>query len=145
VIRRSISLPRVSPTTGDDRVPNRAPFSQDVPVRLKALARRVGRLGLGGRFDPEHAFLEREEVVQALLGLARELERVEPKPPARPAPAAIPSDRTRRLAALLAGRQREIDRLRILLAQAVRPSRRRRRAVPDAQLSLPLPEAPHER
>ena len=137
----------MSPPHGGARVPsagaaNRSAAGTDVRIRLQGLARRVRRLGLNGRFDPERAYMEREEVAHALFGLARELERSTTAPPAQLSSAAIPPDRTRRLEALLAGRQREIDRLRALLARAVRLSRRRRRAVSDAQLSLPVSETP---
>ena len=43
------------------------------PDKLRALARRVERLGTVGRFDPESVLLEKASVAHALRVLAREL------------------------------------------------------------------------
>jgi hypothetical protein len=51
----------------------------------------------------------------------------------------------RRFAAALAARASEVASLRALLAQAVRPGRRRRRLASEVQLMLPLSEAVDER
>jgi hypothetical protein len=110
--------------------------------RLRALAGRVRRLGLAGRFDPESAYAEREEVARALHRLSRELERAAagPQPLSRPwRSAATPAPE--RLLALLASRTRELDRLRALLAEVVRPPRRRRARPSPDQLALDLSEA----
>jgi hypothetical protein len=84
---------------------------------LRALAGRVRRLGLTGRFDPEAAFIERDELARALHRLADGLERrAGQQPAAAPAPtprAALP----RRFAAVLATKAIEIASLRALLAQ----------------------------
>jgi hypothetical protein len=112
---------------------------------LRALAGRVRRLGLTGRFDPEAAFIERDELARALHRLADGLERrAGQQPAAAPAPtprAALP----RRFAAVLAAKAIEIASLRALLAQAVRPGRRRRRSASEAQLMLPLVEVANDR
>jgi hypothetical protein len=132
--------------------PTRAPSPSDVSMaamatsvssELRVLAGRVRRVGLNGRFDPEAAFIERDELTRALHGLAGRLERRAGQQPAAPAStsrAMMP----RRFAAVLAAKASEIASLRALLAQAVRP-RRRRRSACDAQLMLPLSEAADDR
>jgi hypothetical protein len=111
--------------------------------QLRALAGRVRRVGLNGRFDPEAAFIERDELAHALRRLADRLERLA-DPVAAPASTArglLP----RRVAAVLAAKTREVANLRVLLAQAVRPGRRRRHPASAAQLMLPLSEAADDR
>lgn len=115
---------------------------------LRGLAARVRRLGLAGRFDPETAYAEREEVAQALRRLAREVERLQEARPTTGVVVATPPRPVlspERLAALLAAKRGEIDRLQRLLAEAARPRRRRRRPSPPHQLSLDLPETCHVR
>jgi hypothetical protein len=51
----------------------------------------------------------------------------------------------RRFAAVLAAKASEIASLRALLAQAMRPGRRRRRSASESQLMLPLSEGANER
>jgi len=104
------------------------------------MAARVRRLGLAGRFDPEAAYIEREEIAQALLRLALEADRADGSR-ATHAPRALAERDThavRRLHALLAARKAEAERLQALLAQAARPVRRRRRALGEDQLPLPF-------
>ena len=117
----------------------------DAPERLRAAARRIARLGLGGRMDPETAFIEREAVAQLVLGVAHDLERSakagQRASPVLPDPAVL---RCRRLEAMLVRQTREAMRLHRLLTQATRPKRRVRRHPVDAQLPLPLPETSHE-
>lgn len=118
----------------------------DAPERLRALARRITRLGLGGRLDPETAFIEREDVAQLVLGVARDLERSTTA--TQRSSAALPdaaAQRCRRLEAMLARQTREAMRLHRLLAQTSRPRRRARRRRANTQLPLPLPETNHER
>ena len=113
--------------------------------QLRALASRVRRMGLNGRFDPEAAFIERDELAHALLRLADRLERDAGQ---LPAAAATSTSRTllpKRFAAVLAAKASEIRSMRILLAQAVRPGRCRRRAAPEAQLMLPFSETANDR
>jgi hypothetical protein len=118
----------------------------DAPQRLRAAARRIARLGLGGRLDPEAAFIEREGVAHLVLGVARDLERtIAVGQRAGPAPSDAELLRCRRLEALLARQTREAMRLHGLLAQATRPKPRVRRHPANAQLPLPLPETSHER
>jgi hypothetical protein len=110
-------------------------------ARLRALAARVRRLGLAGRFDPETVYVERDAIARALQRLAAEAEgaagaRPPPLPAAPPPP--VDAVAVRRLSALLAARKAEAERLQALLAQAVRPVRRRRRALGEGQLLLPL-------
>ena len=113
--------------------------------QLRTLARRVRRVGLNGRFDPEAAFIERDELAHALLRLADSLEHGVGQPPAA-VPASISrAVLPRRFAAALAARASEVACLRALLAQAVRPGRRRRRLASEVQLMLPLSEAVDER
>jgi hypothetical protein len=95
-------------------------------------------VGLAGRFDPEAAFIERDELAHELRRLADRLEHV-----------AAPASTTRtvlpeRVAASLAAKASEIERLRALLAQAVQPRRRRCRSASEAQLTLPLSEAAND-
>jgi hypothetical protein len=104
----------------------------------------VRRLGLAGRFDPETAYVERDEIARALQRLAAEAEgaagaRPPPAPAAPPPP--VDAAAVRRLSALLAAKNEEAGHLRALLAQAVRPARRPRQALAPAQLPLPLLEA----
>ena len=110
-------------------------------ARLRALAARVRRLGLAGRFDPETACVERDEIARALQRLAAEAEgaagaRPPPLPAAPPPP--VDAVAVRRLGALLAAKSEEAGHLRALLARAVRPARRRRRTLGEGQLLLPL-------
>ena len=118
----------------------------EAPERLRVLAYRIARLGLGGRMDPEAAFIEREDVVQLVLGVARDLERSakagQRASRAVPDPAIL---RCRRLEAMLTRQTREAMRLHRLLAETNRPKRRVRRHPANAQLPLPLPETSHER
>jgi hypothetical protein len=112
--------------------------------QLRALATRVRRVGLNGRFDPEAAFIERDELAHALLRLADGLERNGQLPTA----ATTSTSQTllqKRFAALLAAKASEIRSMRILLAQAVRPRPCRRRKVPEAQLMLPFSETANDR
>jgi hypothetical protein len=119
-------------------------MARSAAAQLRALANRVRRVGLNGRLDPEAAFIERDELAHALRRLADGLERqADQKPAAVPAStsqAVVP----RRFAAMLAAKASEIASLRALLAQAVRP-RRRRPSACAAQLMLPLPEATNDR
>ena len=118
----------------------------DAPERLRALARRITRLGLAGRLDPEAAFIEREDVAQLVLGVARDLERSTTA--TQRSSAALPdaaAQRCRRLEAMLARQTREVMRLHRLLAQTSRPRRRARQRPANTQLPLPLPETKHER
>jgi hypothetical protein len=111
--------------------------------QLRALASRVRRIGLSGRFDPEAAFIERDELAHALRRLADSIEHGVGRPSAVTAStsrALLP----RRFAAVLAAKASEIASLRALLAEAVRPGRRRRRVASETQLMLPLPEAANE-
>jgi hypothetical protein len=124
--------------------PDRGGPVPDIPAHLRVLASRVVRLGLAGRFDPESAYAEREEVSYALQQLARELERPQEPPPV--ARAVMPATARaalvpERLLALLAAKTREISHLQALLAQAAQPQRRRQRQHPaQRQLTLDLPE-----
>jgi hypothetical protein len=118
-------------------------MATSVSFELRVLARRVGRVGLNGRFDPEAAFIERDELAHALCRLANRLERLAD-------PVAAPASTTRgvlprRVAAVLAAKAREVANLRALLAQAVRPGRRRRRSASEVQLMLLLSEAGNDR
>jgi hypothetical protein len=110
-------------------------------ARLRALAARVRRLGLAGRFDPETAYVERDEIARALQRPASEAEgaagaRPPPAPAAPPPP--VDAVAVRRLSALLSAKSREAGHLRALLARAVRPVRRRRRTLGEGQLLLRL-------
>jgi hypothetical protein len=122
-----------------------APTRASAANQLRALASRVRRVGLGGRFDPEAAFIERDELAHALLRLADRLERDAGQ---LQAAAATSTSRTllpKRFAAVLAARASEIKSMRILLAQAVRPRCCRRRADPEAQLMFPFSETANDR
>jgi hypothetical protein len=113
--------------------------------QLRTLARVVERLSLNGRFDPEAAFIERDELAHALRRLADRLEHQSGQP-ATAAPASISQAvLPRRFAAVLAAKASEIASLRALLAQAMRPGRRRRRSASVSQLMLPLSEGANER
>ena len=115
-------------------------MATSVSSELRALAGRVRRVGLNGRFDPEAAFIERDELARALRRLADGLEH---RAGQQPAAAPATTSRTampRRFAAVLAAKDSEIASLRALLAQAVRPKPRRRRSACHAQLMLPLSE-----
>jgi hypothetical protein len=113
--------------------------------QLRALASRVHRVGLNGRFDPEAAFVERDELAHALRRLADRLERGTDQSPSPARPATSPAVLPRRFAAVLAAKASEIASLRALLAQATRPGRRRRRVESETQLMLPLSEAANGR
>lgn len=118
----------------------------DAPERLRTLAHRIAKLGLGGRMDPEAAFIEREDVARMVLGVARELERaIAVGQPASPAPSDAALLRCRRLEAMLTRQTWEAMRLHRLLVQTTRPKRRVRRDPANAQLPLPLPETSHGR
>jgi hypothetical protein len=122
-----------------------ATIAASVSSELRALAGRVRRVGLAGRFDPEAAFIERDELARALHRLADGLER---RPGQQPAAAPAPTSRAvmpRRFGAVLAAKAGEIASLRALLVQAVRPARRRRCSACDAQLMLPLVEVANDR
>jgi hypothetical protein len=111
-----------------------------IAARLRAVAGRVRRLGLAGRFDPEAAYVERDELAQALLRLAVEADganggQVSPRPPTI---AERDTPTVKRLLALLAVRQSEAEHLKTLLAQAMRPARRSRRSPGQGQLLLPI-------
>jgi hypothetical protein len=116
---------------------------------LAALARRVRRLGVAGRTDPERILVEKDSIAHELDRLARAAPRpvapadavcAAPQRPApmRPAFAQLAQERARRAEALARAQAAELERLRGLLAEAVRQPRRRRRAGAD-QLELPLP------
>ena len=113
--------------------------------QLRALASRVRRVGLNGRFDPEAAFIERDELAHALLRLADRLERDAGQLQAAAATSTSRALLPRRFAAVLAAKASEIRSMRILLAQAVRPRRCRRRAALQAQLMLPFSETANDR
>jgi hypothetical protein len=101
-------------------------------------------VGLAGRFDPEAAFIERDELAHELHRLADRLEHRAGQQPAA-APASTPrAVLPRRFAAALAAKASEIASLRALLTQAVQPRRRRCRSASEAQLMLPLPEAAND-
>jgi hypothetical protein len=122
--------------------PQERPLRPD--ERLRALAARVRHLGLGGRFDPERAVIEREDVARQLYRLARDLEPVPVQPqPSRPPAAATTIPRPERLLALLAHKSKEITRLEALLTEAARPRPRHRQRSSAAQLVLPLQELRH--
>jgi hypothetical protein len=86
-------------------------------------------------------------VAHALRRLANHLESRAGRPPPVVSEPTSPEALPRRFAAVLAARASEITSLRTLLAQAVRPGRRRCRATYEAraQLTLPLSEATYER
>ena len=113
--------------------------------QLRALVRRVRSMGLNGRFDPEAAFIERDELAHALLRLADRLERDAGQLQAAAATSTSRALLPRRFAAVLAAKASEIRSMRILLAQAVRPRRCRRRAALQAQLMLPFSETANDR
>jgi hypothetical protein len=112
---------------------------------LRALAGRVRRIGLNGRFDPEAAFVERDELAQALRRLANRLEREAGQQPAAAPAATARAELPGRFAVVLAAKANEIARLRALLAQAVGSGRRRPCSASQAQLMLPLSEAANDR
>jgi hypothetical protein len=107
--------------------------------QIRDLARRVRRMGLNGRLDPELAFLEREELSDDLDAMARALER-QSEEAVRPAQAKPMVNQ--RLASILISQKQRIAILEAQLAQANRPRPRRRERRSDNQLSLPLPEEP---
>jgi hypothetical protein len=135
------------PATGAGAAPQgaaAAATTTSAAEQLRTLANRVRRLGLAGRFDPEAAFIERDELAHPLRRLAVGLERDAARmPPATPS--ASRGVLPRRFAAVLAAMTSQIACLRRLLAQVERPARRRRRATSDAQLVLPLLEVVHDR
>jgi hypothetical protein len=116
-----------------------------VSSELRALASRVRRVGLNGRFDPETAFIERDELACALHRLADGLERQAGQQPAAAAASTRRAVLPKRFAAVLAARASEVASLRALLAQAVRPERRRRRSGSEAQLMLSFSETANDR
>jgi hypothetical protein len=122
-----------------------ATIAASVSSELRALAARVRRVGLNGRFDPEAAFIERDELARALRRLADGLERQAGQQLVVARASTSRAVMPRRLAAVLAAKASEITSLRALLAQAVRPGRRRRREASQAQLMLPLSEAADDR
>lgn len=133
------------PSTGTGGAPSREPGAAttmgSAADQLRALASRVRRLGLAGRFDPETAFIERDELAHALRQLAGRLDRGADQLLPAPQPAMSRVLLPRRFAAVLAAKTSEIACMRALLAQSMRPPRRRRRSVCKAQLLLPLSEA----
>jgi len=128
--------------TVDAAVHGRAPRPEcDLAHELRAVAQRVARLGLGGRLDPESAFIEREEVANELRRLAKAADRLGlPQSSQRADGSGQAMQRARRLELLLARKSSEIGRLEALLAQAARPRGRRRPKPADHQLSLPWTE-----
>ena len=121
--------------------PSSTQTTERAAATLRQLSRQVRRLGLNGRFDPEQAFIERDDLAQQLLRLARHLE--QPCPADRPAVAApFTSDLAvplRRARALVDHYRSRIDTLQRALA-AGRPRQRRRPRCP-AQLELTLEPA----
>jgi hypothetical protein len=113
-------------------------MARSAAAQLRALANRVRRVGLNGRLDPEAAFIERDELAHALRRLAGRLERDAFQPTSTVTVSATRAALPRRFAAVLAAQASEIRSVRALLAQAVRPGRRRRRAAAEGQLILPL-------
>ncbi len=107
------------------------------PDRLRDLARRIGRLGLAGRWDPERAYAEREALAIEARRLAKELELTGPRIERRSADVASINERCRRLEALVAAKSAEARRLARLLASA-RPRPRRRVHPPAGQLMLTM-------
>lgn len=87
-------------------------------AQLPALASRVRRVGINGRFDPEAAFIERDELAHAMRRLADRLERDAGQTPAAAATSTTRAILPRRFAAALAANAREITSLWALLAQA---------------------------
>ena len=55
--------------------PHRAVEQPTPPERLRQLAARIARLGIGGRTDPEHITIEKLSVVAELRAMARAMER----------------------------------------------------------------------
>jgi len=137
--RRSVRT--VSPIPSDA---GEATIAGSASSELRAPAARVRCVGLAGRFDPEAAFIERDELARALHRLAAGLERRAGQQPAAPA-STTRAMTPRRFAAVLAAKASEIASLRALLAQAVRPGRCRRHSACEAQLMLPLSEAANDR
>lgn len=112
--------------------------------QLRALASRVRLMGLNGRFDPEAAFIERDELAHALRRLADRLESGAGHPPSATQASRPRVVLPRRFETVLSAKASEITSLRALLAQAVRPRRRRGRAAFETQLMLPLLEGANE-
>jgi hypothetical protein len=109
--------------------------------RLRDLARRVRRMGLNGRLDPEAAYIERDEIANDLTSVAQVLQRQfrpDEQRQLRPNKPAMPP----RTVALLASQRQRIAVLEAQLAQAIRSRPRRRQRPSNDQLSLPLPEEP---
>ena len=76
--------------------------------QLRTLARVVERLGLNGRFDPEAAFIERDELAHALRRLADRLEHQSGQPPTAAPGSTSQAVLPRRFAAVLAAKASEI-------------------------------------
>jgi hypothetical protein len=115
---------------------------QDEIAKLHRLAGRVRRTTFGGRWDPESALIERDEIASELIRVAQALERQNQTGEWRrplPTKSAMPS----RAAALLISQKQRIALLEAQLAQAIRPRPRRRQRSSNDQLSLPLPEEPN--
>jgi hypothetical protein len=111
--------------------------------QLRALASRVRRVGLAGRFDPEAAY--RAGRAGSRAAPARGRARAQRwRTFGRKRHVEIPAVSPRRIAAVLAAKTSEIASLRALLAQAVRPARPRQRVTSEAQLTLPLLETTDE-
>jgi hypothetical protein len=114
---------------------------QDEIAKLHRLASRVRRTTFSGRWDPESALIERDEIANALVGVARALER-QPLAPDRRRPANEHPAVDRRLTALLDSQKQRIAMLEMQLGEANRPRPRRRQRRSDNQLSLPVLEEP---
>jgi hypothetical protein len=87
-------------------------MARSAAAQLRVLANRVRGVGLDGRFDPEAAFIERDQLTHALRRLADGLERRAGQQPAAPAStsqAVMP----RRFAAMLAAKASEIASLSV--------------------------------
>lgn len=108
----------------------------DAPRRLRELARRISRLGLAGRWDPEAAFAEREALAVEARTLARGLEVARPVEYRAADPTTV-NERCRRLEALAAAKSAEARKLRRLLASA-RPKPRQRWHPLPGQFTLDL-------
>jgi hypothetical protein len=141
--RQRLALNRTTAPIPSDG--SKAAMVTPVSSELRALASHVRRVGLNGRFDPEAAFIERDELAHALLRLANGVERQAGPQPAAAAASIRQAVLPKRFAAVLAARASEIASLRALIAQAVRPERRRPRSGSEAQLMLPLSETANDR
>lgn len=122
------------------------PPGSDLSAALRQLAGRVRRTSFGGRWDPEAAMVERDEIAHGIFAVARSLDQQLPSTgmsqPRLQRPAKLHVVERRR-EALVASQRQEIARLEQQLAQAVRRPPRRRSRSSNEQLVLPLPEKPH--